>query len=61
MANVRDLLLDEEEDGFDWKESGKTPSRSARRSLELYLERKALRRQIKDTFSQDDVADELDW
>lgn len=61
MANVRDLLQDEEDEGFDWKDSNKSNAVTARRSLERYLEKRALKRQIQDVFDENDSDTELDW
>lgn len=61
MANVRDLIQDEEDEGFDWKDSNKPNAVTARRSLERYLEKRALKRQIQDVFDENDGDAELDW
>lgn len=64
MARVRDILtLDDELDSPEWKQETTQSSRTtARRSLERLLEKRALRRQLEDTFGDDSHAlNELDW
>ncbi|MCG5516017.1 MULTISPECIES: PA3496 family putative envelope integrity protein [unclassified Ectothiorhodospira] len=63
MSLSPDILLgDDEEPGFDWKDSESPTRLSARHSLELYLERKALRRRLEDTFDEAPLNDgEWDW
>ncbi|SEQ12401.1 hypothetical protein SAMN05421693_11756 [Ectothiorhodospira magna] len=63
MARATDsLLADDEDDSVDWKESDSSPRLSARRSLELLLERRALKRQLEDTFDENNSGPvDLDW
>ncbi|MCG5513552.1 PA3496 family putative envelope integrity protein [Ectothiorhodospira shaposhnikovii] len=63
MARAPDsLLADDEDDSVDWKESDSSARLSARRSLELLLERRALKRQLEDTFDENGSGlQDLDW
>ncbi|ACL72586.1 PA3496 family putative envelope integrity protein [Thioalkalivibrio sulfidiphilus] len=64
MARAEDILtLDEEMDSPEWKQDQTAKNRpGARRSLELYLERRALRRQLEDAFGEDSYGPtELDF
>ncbi|MFN2348904.1 MAG: PA3496 family putative envelope integrity protein [Thioalkalivibrio sp.] len=54
MARADDILtLDYDLDSPEWKQEDSNRRPGARRSLELYLERRALRRQLEDTFGED--------
>ncbi|EHQ52131.1 hypothetical protein ECTPHS_05536 [Ectothiorhodospira sp. PHS-1] len=63
MARAPDsLLADDEDDSVDWKESDSSARLSARRSLELLLERRALKRQLEDAFDENGSGlQDLDW
>lgn len=67
MATADDTFLDEDVDAGEEPEALQENDRpagraSARRSLELYLEKKALRRRLQDTFSDaGNDLDELGW
>lgn len=63
MARAADSLIYEDEENFEWKQDTSiNQRRDARRSLELYLERKALRRQLEDTFDENASSlNDLDW
>ncbi|WP_018231857.1 PA3496 family putative envelope integrity protein [Thioalkalivibrio thiocyanodenitrificans] len=64
MARVRDIpTMDDELDSPEWtQETNAAPRTTARRSLERLLEKRALRRQLEDTFGDDSHAlSELDW
>ncbi|TVQ74505.1 MAG: hypothetical protein EA372_02420 [Chromatiaceae bacterium] len=56
------VMADDDEPAFDWRDEESPKRLSARRSLELYLERKALRRRLEDTFDDGPLNDgEWDW
>lgn len=67
MATADDTFLDEDVDAGEEPETLQENERpsgraSARRSLELYLEKQALRRRLQDTFSDASAdLDELGW
>ncbi|WP_006787544.1 PA3496 family putative envelope integrity protein [Thiorhodospira sibirica] len=63
MARAADSLIYEDEENFEWKQDTSiNQRRDARRSLELYLERKALKRQLEDTFDENASSlNDLDW
>ncbi len=63
MARAADSLIYDDEENFEWKPDASTSQRrDARRSLELYLERKALKRQLEDTFDENaNSLNDLDW
>ncbi|MDX9768492.1 MAG: hypothetical protein RBT51_14205 [Ectothiorhodospiraceae bacterium] len=65
MAGVEDSLAYEDyEEAFDWKSQGIEASGkplTARRSLERYLERKALRRKLEDALNDRAEPGDLDW
>jgi hypothetical protein len=64
MARVREFpTTDDELDSPEWtQETNVAPRTTARRSLERLLEKRALRRQLEDTFGDNSHAlNELDW
>ncbi|OOG22828.1 hypothetical protein B1C78_13800 [Thioalkalivibrio denitrificans] len=64
MGRVRDILtMDDEFESPEWRqETPETPRTDARRSLERLLEKRALRRQLEDTFGDENYAlNDLDW
>ena len=64
MGRVRDILtMDDEFESPEWRqETPEAPRTDARRSLERLLEKRALRRQLEDTFGDNSHAlNELDW
>lgn len=56
------LVSDEEDPREDWKELTPAGRTSARRSLELLMERRALQRRLQDTFDEPGaVWNDPDW